>query len=824
MSQRVVLNLGKGSFEDGCTTVTAQFWAEEFLPPTQCVGSLPPAPALGQTYEQWRKLYDALYAHMNWRSLGEPESISAAIEIETSDITHISVPEFQQLCQTLSRQLNGWLDAEPFREIDRRLRTQLMPSEEIRVIITAENRQLLRLPWCVWTLFDDYPRAEPALSLPDYQRSLKLPATTRANDVHILAILGDRHGIDVTHDQRSLEQLPNATLNLLVEPDLKTLNAHLWESGYDILFFGGHSSSQEHGRLQINHTDSLTLDQLRYGLKRAIANGLKLAIFNSCDGLGLAWDLADLHIPQVIVMREPVPDRVAQEFLKHFLTAFSGGQSLYLAVREAREKLQTLETQFPCATWLPTICQNPAEPPPAWQDWCQVITPTVADPTSAAISKLPIAPHPEPPILPLQPMTAPKAQGLHRSIGWVIRLMLPLGAAITAAVIGGRSLGLLQPIELWAFDRLLAFRPLESADTRLLVITISEREIQNQDPEALRGSLSDQTLNQLLEILDDYQPRVVGLDIYRDFAAHPDYPELQTRLEQADNLIAICKSLDPVHDETGIRPPPGVPEKRVGFSDFLEDPDGILRRQLISLTPDPASPCTTAYSFSAQIAFQYLGAEGVRADFTPSGDLKLGDTIFPRVERRMGGYQAIDAAGTQLLLNYRALSSPQDIAPQISLTNVLSRQINPELVRDRIVLIGVTANSSQDIWVTPYGTNVADKVPGVFVQAQMISHLISGALNQRPPLGVWHWAGEGLWILGWAWVGGTCIIWVDQRAKHLRTSLLQGIVVMAIATVIMTSISTAALTRGRWIPVIPAGIALIATGAILICIKLDTRP
>ena len=52
---------------------------------------------------------------------------------------------------------------------------------------------------------------------------------------------------------------------------------------------------------------------------------------------------------------------VAQQFLKSFLTAFSNGKSLYLSVRLAREQLQGLEDRYPCASWLPTICQNPAE-------------------------------------------------------------------------------------------------------------------------------------------------------------------------------------------------------------------------------------------------------------------------------------------------------------------------------------------------------------------------------------------------------------------------------------------------------------------------------
>jgi hypothetical protein len=103
-------------------------------------------------------------------------------------------------------------------------------------------------------------------------------------------------------------------------------------------------------------------------LKRAIAQGLKLAIFNSCDGLGLADYLADLQIPQTIVMREPVPDRVAHEFLKNFLVAFSDNQLFNESVRLAREQLQALEDLYPCASWLPVIYQNPAEIPLIWSN------------------------------------------------------------------------------------------------------------------------------------------------------------------------------------------------------------------------------------------------------------------------------------------------------------------------------------------------------------------------------------------------------------------------------------------------------------------------
>jgi internalin A len=69
-------------------------------------------------------------------------------------------------------------------------------------------------------------------------------------------------------------------------------------------------------------------------------------------------------------MREPVPDIVAQEFLLHFLKSFSSGKSLYISVREARERLEGLENDFPCASWLPVIFQNLGESLLTWQELC----------------------------------------------------------------------------------------------------------------------------------------------------------------------------------------------------------------------------------------------------------------------------------------------------------------------------------------------------------------------------------------------------------------------------------------------------------------------
>jgi CHASE2 domain-containing sensor protein len=790
MQQLVVLNLGNGDWSHGCPTVVAQLWQSGQTVPLQWTGALPPQPELGQQLQAWRQQYDALYAHLDWRK-GTPPTRS--FDIDEDDVTNLSPAEFNDLCRAVRTHLNAWLHTAAFRSLDQALRTHLVPTDEIRLIVTAQNHDILRLPWHLWQLFDDYPYAEPAISLPTYRRAIKTPIAHP--QIRILVVLGNAAGLDVSRDRALLEQFPNAAVTVLVEPDRATLNRHLWDAEWDLWFFAGHSSSQftasaSQGCLQLNPTDHLTLEDLRYGLRRAIAHGLKLAIFNSCDGLGLAWELADLHIPQVIVMREPVPDRVAQTFLQHFLSAFASGQSLYRAVRVAREQLQGLEPDYPCATWLPVIYQNPAEAPTTWNGWRADSVPPATVPSPPARADDPLKP---------QTNRLPRVTAAALVKGVLTSLV------VSGLVLGGRSLGVLEPIELWGFDRLLSWRPAAGVDQRFLVVTLDEADIQAQ-PQAERvGSLSDPTLAQVLDRLAAHQPRVIGLDIYRDRATAPQATNVLQALQQNDRLIAVCKSRDAVLDPVGIAPPPEIPEARIGFSDFIEDRDGILRRQLISLDPDPASLCTTPYSFSARLAFRYLQDEGIIPRFTPDGDLQLGETVLRRVRSRWGGYQGIDAAGNQLMLNYRAGATASTIADQVSLNQLLAGQVAPEAIRDRIVILGVTANSAGDYWFTPFGSSRPDRVAGVFVQTHMTSQLLNAVLAQRPVIWVWPLWGEALWLVGWGLVGYGVLV---------CPTLLHRSLALAIALGTLSGSCFVLLLGGGWIPLIPAAFTCVLTATL----------
>ncbi|YAF95639.1 MAG: CHASE2 domain-containing protein [Nodularia sp. CChRGM 3473] len=761
MAKLVVLKFGDGSFDQGFT-VTLQIGEESDRPATEITGKLPPSPEMPLYYHRWQSSY---------LQLGNRYRLDA----DKIQVTNVSITQdCHNMSHILRARFNRWLQAEEFRPLREKWLEKLLATDEIRVILQSENNQLQRLPWHLWDLLERYPKAEIALASPTYDRVLKLRNPNPV--VNILAIVGNSQGIDTQADQALLQECPNADVSFIVEPQRQELTDHLWGKNWDILFFAGHSSSQGHdgcGRIYLNKTDSLSISELKYALKQAIERGLQLAIFNSCDGLGLARELADLHILQIIVMREPVPDQVAKEFLKYFLAGFANGKSLYQAVRQARERLQGIEDQFPCATWLPIICQNPAQIPLTWQELIRTQQPDI--PSSS----------------------------LFRKPGLPVALLSSL--AITALVCGIKFFGMLQNIELQAYDQMMRSRPDEGSDHRLLVVTIDDTDLANQrrNHESLKGtSLSEISLNKLLVKLQQYQPLAIGLDIYRDFPA--EQQDLISRLQETDNLIGVCKGSDITASTKGIEPPPEIPPERLGFSDFVHDPDGVVRRHLLYMNQETASLCSAAYALSSQLAFRYLSSLGMQPKFTSQNNLQLDQTVFGRLSTRAGGYQGIDANGGQVLLNYR---SSKNIAEQVSLTQLLSNPINPGAIKNRIVLIGVVAKGDfPDYWATPYGTRLDEQMPGVLVHAHMVSQILSAVLDGRPLMQVWSPWVEMMWIWSWSVVGGV-LAW--QWRLLPRLSLGVGIT-FGVLYLLCFSL----LIWGFWVPFVPSALSLVATAGV----------
>jgi CHASE2 domain-containing sensor protein len=782
------------------------------------------------------------YVLENWRDayhhLGDsPHRIVPKEVIYGGSINPIA--DCQLATQRLRELFLQWLSYSGFLPVDRTIRELLQRQHPIQLMIRCSDRHIQLLPWHYWDIVDRYPNLEVGFSVaPDVpivqnsstqHRSVK---TDELRQMRILAILGHSDGIDVECDRQVIEALPNAHVVFLVEPTRQQVHDSLWEQSWDILFFAGHSQSvKTQGRIFINPSDSLTMEDLRYGIRRAIANGLQLAIFNSCDGLGIAQELEMLQLSTMIVMRQPVPDKVAQQFLRYFLDTFCQGELLYQSVRTARERLQSIEHEYPCATWLPAVVQKPNVKPLAWSK------PDVAVDLQAELKAS-------------DPPASPKSNVFIRRS---LPAMLAVSFIVTSLVMGCRLLGLLQPFEFWLYDRMLSWRLTEPSDERLIIVTIDADDVTYQDTQGMtgRGSLSNEALEQILLKLQPHQPSVIGLDIYRNLRPSGNQNRLSLLLQDTENLIALCAiESDGVE---AIAPPVEVPIDRVGFSNVPTDPDRIIRRQFFGMTRD-IEGCETDKSLSFQVATHYLKRYEIEPTRLPNGDLlmsavlspelnggvqfnlflqrslgnKLSNSrqvsisisiltqlafILPQSASHLGFYHTVDLRGYSVLLNYRNVETPEDIAYKtIPLRELLEGEWDDrlsELIHDRIILIGNITKSYNDFHLTPMGDSA-----GIYLQAQMVSHLISVVLDGRPLLRSAPQPIDTVWIGGWALIAA--IIVTRLQSQSWRIGLVTGQILLLGGTGWLLFVA------GIIMPIVPAALAV--AGAIRGVTLLNTYP
>lgn len=376
---------------------------------------------------------------------------------------------------------------------------------------------------------------------------------------------------------------------------------------------------------------------------------------------------------------------------------------------------------------------------------------------------------------------------------------------VTSAVMGVRWFGVLQPFELAAYDRFMRSRSVVSAashppdlpEPRILMVVTNEDDIRRYG-----HPLPDAILAQLLDKLQQYQPIVIGLDIYRDRPVAPGYDKFVAHLQKNDRLIAICKY---AADKESVAPPSKSIKNWLGFVNLLYDIDGIntVRRYLLSRGEQPKEKfqdCNTVYSFSFQLAYRYLNKKNIKT-LSQKQDWVFKkpeyNIVFKPLESRAGGYQNIDARGNQVLIDYRSTS---EIAKQVTVTDILSDRVNSSLIKDKIILIGTIAESAKDNHNTPLGI-----MPGLFVHAQMVSQILSAVLDQRPLLWWLPQWGDAILVLICSLIGGV-IVW------YWRYSSLLIWLGLMISITILYGFYLALFIQGAWLPLIPSMLALVVTG------------
>ena len=379
----------------------------------------------------------------------------------------------------------------------------------------------------------------------------------------------------------------------------------------------------------------------------------------------------------------------------------------------------------------------------------------------------------------------------NRRISW--RWLPGMVLGVTVPLLLLRSLGLLQGWELKLYDQFVRWRPLEPVDRRIVIVAIDE-----QDITQIGHPMPDKVLAQAIQTIRSQQPRVIGLDIYRDLPIEPGHTDLKQVFQSTSNLFGIEKVVG-----NRVAPPPILKQKgQVGFADQIEDADGIVRRALLAFGTEAA----TQHSLAVKLALPYLASESITLKQRDAAGrrFELGQAMFERFETQGGGYvNAATGQSYQMLLNFRGTEANFSI---VSLQQVLNRQIAADLFRDRIVLIGYTAESIDDRFHTPYSGDwfqPTQPINGVTLHANIVSQIISAALDGRPLIRVWADPLEWSWIILWAGVGAV-IAW------GLR-SPVQRVISLVLLSSGLIGGSYAVFLGGWWIPVVPTLVGLWAT-------------
>ena len=397
-----------------------------------------------------------------------------------------------------------------------------------------------------------------------------------------------------------------------------------------------------------------------------------------------------------------------------------------------------------------------------------------------------------------------KQRGISPSLLRILRSPTIVAILICALVTGGiltvRHLGKLEPLELAAFDWVLRWRPESGAiDPRIILVTITEPDIQLQG----RRPLTDAVLARLVDTISGYAPRAIGLDLYRDIEVPPGHDDLNRALTEHREIIVVTKL--GAQDESGIPPPPALRQTdQVGFNDMLLDRGGIVRRGLLFLDNGEE----VVYSFGLRLALLYLAGEGIgpQADPTNPEYLRLGRMTFRPFEGDDGGYAAADSRGYQILMDYRG---GRVAVPSVTLTDVLSGRVAREVMHDKVVLIGVTAESVPDIFHTPFshGLHAVRKTYGVELHAYLISQLLRGAIEGQAPIKTATEGEEFWWIILWSVLG--------IGAGALVRSPWRFSSILGCGLVVLGGIAFFGIVRGWWVPLVPPALAWVTSATVI---------
>jgi adenylate cyclase len=396
-------------------------------------------------------------------------------------------------------------------------------------------------------------------------------------------------------------------------------------------------------------------------------------------------------------------------------------------------------------------------------------------------------------------MQATLAKWLEK-LGTPTMISLALGLVAGLLVIGLRSAGVLQFVELATYDAYLRVKERQSVpEPRVVLVQAFEADIQK----LAEWPLSDRNMAAVLNKLLAYDPRVVGVDLYRDIPVPPGHEDLVGLLKR-DKRVVFIEKFGKDSSKRVAGPPALRGTEQIGFADITVDEDGVVRRGLLFLDDGQ----NFSLSLSLRLALAYLAEAGItpQPDSADPAHLRLGSVTLRPFEANDGAYVRADAQGYQYLLDYRGGA---ERFKTYSISDVLAGRVDPNLIKGNVVIVGVHAESVKDDFLTPFDrfTRRGQSTAGIAVHGHEVSQLIRAALDGDAPIRFLADRYENLWILLWGIVGAL----MGRAARStVRFTLFTaaGLILLAGGTLL-------AFLGHWWLPVAPVAIAWVASAGLV---------
>ncbi|OUL33449.1 hypothetical protein BV372_16500 [Nostoc sp. T09] len=328
-------------------------------------------PALTQLYKDWQRAYLNFYRSDQMRG----RTVDGGVARLTID-WHAELVKAEA---KLMYEFHRWLRSAELYEIraqiaqasQQLIKEKTETNEAVQIFLTCAPLELARFPWEAWELGNEFATNHAIQFIRTPLNISTQAQEKRQGRPRILAILGDDTGLNFKAEKESLKSLlriadvefvgwqPQHTAAEVIQ---EITDAIADDRGWDVLFFAGHSNETDltGGELGIAPGVSISISEIAPQLSAANKRGLQVAIFNSCSGLSIADALIDLGFGQVVVMREPIHNSVAQGFMVRFLQGLAKHLDVYESLTEARQFLRMDKSHtYPSSYLVPSLFCHP---------------------------------------------------------------------------------------------------------------------------------------------------------------------------------------------------------------------------------------------------------------------------------------------------------------------------------------------------------------------------------------------------------------------------------------------------------------------------------